>query len=96
MFNLTLPNLGDIKRIVIGHDNWGSGAAWHLADVEVLCINTGQAVKFVYNSWLSRDDPPYQLQVELLPVGSAANAGGHLCRYSIVVYTSDVRGAGES
>lgn len=30
VFNLTLPNLGEVKRIVIGHDNNGVGSAWHL------------------------------------------------------------------
>ena len=30
VFNLTLPNVGEMKRIRIGHDNWGLGADWHL------------------------------------------------------------------
>lgn len=30
IFNMTLPNLGEVQRINIGHDNHGIGAAWHL------------------------------------------------------------------
>lgn len=30
VFNLTLPNVGEMKRVRIGHDNWGMGADWHL------------------------------------------------------------------
>eukprot|EP00882_Tetradesmus_deserticola_P019772 GHRQ01021311.1.p1 GENE.GHRQ01021311.1~~GHRQ01021311.1.p1 ORF type:complete len:107 (+),score=31.36 GHRQ01021311.1:123-443(+) len=91
-----LPNVGTISKILIGHDNYGAGSAWHLASVEVVSISSGQSLMFHHNGWLSRSDPPYKTEVELLPV---AAAGGDealgLCRYSVVVYTSDVRGAGE-
>lgn len=30
VFKLFLPNLGRIEKIVIGHDNSGSGPGWHL------------------------------------------------------------------
>lgn len=30
VFSLTLPNVGVMKRILIGHDDFGAGAAWHL------------------------------------------------------------------
>lgn len=93
VFNLQLPNLGTIKRINIGHDNSGAGAAWHLASVEIVCMSTGEAVNFSYSGWLSRSDAPYKIEVELLPVADAGATA--LCRYSVVVYTSDIRGAGE-
>lgn len=36
VFNLKdLPNVGVLKRIVIGHDNHGVGADWHLNMVRV-------------------------------------------------------------
>lgn len=109
VFSLTLPNIGELKRIVIGHDNSGVGADWHLnmvcclratlpapacyqlraavwafrtvampirivgvvckeacsicAQVEVLCVNTGQHCRFYYNGWLSKDEAPYKLEV---------------------------------
>jgi hypothetical protein len=93
-FSLMLPNLGTISKILIGHDNYGAGSAWHLASVEVVCISSGQCCMFHHNGWLSRSDPPYKTEVELLPVAAAGGDGQGLCRYSIVVYTSDIRGAG--
>ncbi|GFR41097.1 hypothetical protein Agub_g1741 [Astrephomene gubernaculifera] len=86
-----LPNVGVIKRIVIGHDNSGPGAAWHLNKVDVLLVNTGQQCSFYYNNWLSRDDPPYKTEVELFPSDGEAQ---QLCRYTIITQTSDIRGAG--
>lgn len=93
-FNLMLPNLGSISKILIGHDNAGAGAAWHLASVEVVSISSCQSLMFHHNGWLSRSDPPYKTEVELLPVAAGGSNGQGLCRYSIVVYTSDIRGAG--
>ncbi|KAG2499991.1 hypothetical protein HYH03_002273 [Edaphochlamys debaryana] len=92
MFNFPgLPNVGTIKRIVIGHDNFGPGAAWHLNKVDVLLVNSGQECHFYYNGWLSRDDPPYKTEVELFPLDGDVPV---LCRYTIITYTSDIRGAG--
>lgn len=33
-----LPNVYDVTRIRIGHDNSGAGAAWHLNKVCSICI----------------------------------------------------------
>jgi hypothetical protein len=59
--------------------------------VRILCVHTGEEVCFAHNGWLSRSEPPYATQVELLPVGQG---GPPLVRYGITVYTSDIRGAG--
>lgn len=34
VFTLSLPNLGAIKKLLIGHDDFGAGADWHLAEVK--------------------------------------------------------------
>ena len=96
VFHLTLPNLGTVQRLLIGHDSYGAGSAWHLAEVRVLCVQTGQEVCFAYGDWLSKTDAPYQTQVELVPLAAGSHAGPGLCRYGITVYTSDIRGAGEN
>eukprot|EP00775_Hariotina_reticulata_P001782 gene1782-2116_t len=93
-FNLHLSNLGSLERVLIGHDNHGPGAAWHLASVEVVCIQTGQAVTFSYHNWLCRDGPPYKTEVELLAATAGQSPLAAPCRYSFIVYTSDLRGAG--
>eukprot|EP00798_Chlamydomonas_sp_ICE-L_P018434 gene18434-24910_t len=91
VFNLTLTNVGDLKRIIIGHDNFGAGASWHLNMVEIFCVNSGQTERFVYNGWLAKDEEPYKLEVELFPEGGDKPP---IVRYTVTVYTSDIRGAG--
>ncbi|GFH09152.1 uncharacterized protein mot51, partial [Haematococcus lacustris] len=91
VFNITLPNVGEVRRLLIGHDNSGVGSDWHLNNIELLCATTGQHCRFYYNGWLSKDEPPYKLEVELFPEGSDKPP---LCRYTITTYTSDLRGAG--
>ncbi|KAG2450199.1 hypothetical protein HYH02_000301 [Chlamydomonas schloesseri] len=86
-----LPNVGEIKRIVIGHDSSGMGSDWHLNKVDVLNVNTNQQCYFYYNGWLSTTEPPYKTEVELFPSDSDAPP---TCRYTIITYTSDTRGAG--
>jgi hypothetical protein len=71
-FNVTLTNVGVMKSIRIGHDNFGMGADWHLKMVEVLNIATGQLCRFIHNGWISKSEPPYLLEVELYPEGEEA------------------------
>ena len=33
VFDLELYNVGELKSIYVGHDNFGPGAAWHLDKV---------------------------------------------------------------
>ena len=35
-------DLGDIKKITIGHDNKGAGAGWYLNNVQITNTTTGQ------------------------------------------------------
>ncbi|KAK9824333.1 hypothetical protein WJX72_009517 [[Myrmecia] bisecta] len=93
VFDLTCPNLGTVERLVIGHDNSSFGSDWHLAQVEVFSINTGQHVVFPADRWLSKSEAPYQITAELFPA-TANGETAPLCHYKIAVYTSDVRGAG--
>jgi hypothetical protein len=40
-FSIRCLDLGDIESLTIGHDNRGSGPAWHLARVEITNVSTG-------------------------------------------------------
>ena len=62
-----------------------------LLQVEILNVSTGQQARFYYNGWLSKDEPPYQLEVELTVEGED-RPPPH--RYTVSTYTSDIRGAG--
>lgn len=51
-FERTLPNLGRLKRIRMGHN--GRGTGWHLDYVCVIDSNTGDQYTFACDSWLDK------------------------------------------
>ena len=51
-FERTLPNLGRLKRIRVGHN--GRGTGWHLDYVCVIDSNTGDQYTFACDSWLDK------------------------------------------
>jgi len=89
VFTFKCKNLGVIERCIIGHDNSGIGAAWHLDSVEVLSVDTMQEITFPHRGWLSLKEPPYKTRVVLLPADQ--NRQDLLCNYRIKVATSDIR-----
>ncbi|KAG1672531.1 hypothetical protein FOA52_002840, partial [Chlamydomonas sp. UWO 241] len=91
IFTITATNVGDMKSVRIGHDDSGIGAAWHLKMVEVMNITTGELARFMHNGWLSKDEPPHQIEVELWAEDEEKPPD---IRYTVTVYTSDIRGAG--
>eukprot|EP00798_Chlamydomonas_sp_ICE-L_P018432 gene18432-24908_t len=94
-FEVTGSDVGEIQRIVIGHDNSGLGGAWHLAQVEIFHPVLQKTYVFACNEWPASTDNVKGLdgcKRELL-TGSAAAAAG-LVSYKVLVKTSDVRGAG--
>lgn len=40
-FSITCRSLGRLKELVIGHDNVGLAAAWHLERVDITDVATG-------------------------------------------------------
>ena len=66
-------------------------STFSLPQVEILNVSTGQQARFYYNGWLSKDEPPYQIEVELTVEGED-RPPPH--RYTVTTYTSDIRGAG--
>lgn len=95
-FFIDAPNVGQMQRLRIGHDNRGLGAAWHLSRVEITNLLTGEAATFVCNRWL---DSKEGLAVEL---GAGADGvavvapGATDHKYMVRVYTGTDRGAGTS
>lgn len=83
-------SVGDpLKSIKIMHDNTGLGPAWFLKAV-VIRTDGGDALQFPANRWLSADT---SCEAVLFP----SRAGQPLerpHRYKVIVYTTDIRGAG--
>ena len=83
-------NVGEISHIDIGHDNTGHGPSWHLQQVEVT-PEGNTLIPFPCNEWLE-DDHSMRTLVPDDPVNPSSARG--MVRHRVVVYTSDVQGAG--
>jgi hypothetical protein len=62
-----LPNVGALKHITLGHDNSMVGAAWHVKQVEVYCVNSGETVLFPVDRWFATSEAPYECTQTLYP-----------------------------
>eukprot|EP00899_Mesostigma_viride_P006814 jgi/Mesvir1/16133/Mv08410-RA.4 len=92
-FYLTLPDLGPLEKINIGHDNSGHGASWHCAKVEVVDVTAGRSLEFPCNQWFDKNEGDGLIRRDLLPGGKGQSRGA-LSRYRVLVATSDIKGAG--
>lgn len=56
-----------IKRILIGHDNVGLRAGWHLASVEIIIPVHGKMYNFPCNRWLDKTEADGKVEIEVYP-----------------------------
>lgn len=56
IFYLTLPDLGNLQKITIYHDNTGVAPGWYLDRVIITNSSTGQYWMFSCNCWLAVDE----------------------------------------
>lgn len=56
IFYLTLPDLGNLQKITIYHDNTGVAPGWYLDRVIITNSSTGQYWTFSCNCWLAVDE----------------------------------------
>ena len=56
MFEIQAAPLTPLDRIVIGHDDSGSGPGWKLSKVTVECPSAGLCQTFLCDKWLARDE----------------------------------------
>ena len=90
-FQFTLPDLGTLKRILLGHNNKGVASGWKPDYVEIDDNNTGVTVFFPCKGlWWSKDEGDKQIERYLEP----ADASDPLHTYAVTVVTSDIKGAG--
>ncbi|XP_053384453.1 lipoxygenase homology domain-containing protein 1-like isoform X6 [Mercenaria mercenaria] len=95
-FLVEAVNIGELKKIKIGHDNKGGGGAWFLDKVAIECPSLGRNWTFPANRWLAKNKGDNQLEVELFPQDLATEEYLKCIPYEIVTYTSDVSSAGTS
>uniref|UniRef100_A0A7S3VHN2 PLAT domain-containing protein n=1 Tax=Dunaliella tertiolecta TaxID=3047 RepID=A0A7S3VHN2_DUNTE len=91
-FIIKSKDVGELKRVMVTSDGSGIGGSWHLNQVEVTDTVRGETQYFPCNEWLDPAEP-MSLNKTLLP-RDAEGTIGQLLQYEVIVFTSDVRGAG--
>jgi len=73
VFFLTMTSLGELQKLVVGHDGVGHGAGWFLDKVTVRECSSDQAcLEYVFpcNSWLDDHEDDGYTRRELLLAGN--------------------------
>ncbi len=66
-FRLQMPDVGDLERIRIGHDNQGVSAGWFLHRVVIRNERTGKEWIFSCDRWLAVDEDDGEIERILHP-----------------------------
>uniref|UniRef100_A0A673VUW6 Lipoxygenase homology domains 1 n=1 Tax=Suricata suricatta TaxID=37032 RepID=A0A673VUW6_SURSU len=89
-FILDAPDLGQLMKINIGHNNRGGSAGWFLSKIVIEDFGNKRKYDFPLNRWLALDEDDGKIQRDILVGGAETTA----ISYIVTVFTGDVRGAG--
>jgi hypothetical protein len=66
-FIIECPNLGELHKILIGHDNKGRASGWFLDQILIEDLHGNRIYEFPCNKWLAVDEDDRQISRFLLP-----------------------------
>ncbi|XP_077633764.1 lipoxygenase homology domain-containing protein 1 isoform X2 [Crocuta crocuta] len=89
-FILDAPDLGQLMKINIGHNNKGGSAGWFLSKIIIEDFGNKRKYDFPLNRWLALDEDDGKIQRDILVGGAETTA----ISYIVTVFTGNVRGAG--
>ncbi|KAM4841549.1 lipoxygenase homology domain-containing protein 1 isoform 1-T1 [Thomomys bottae] len=89
-FTLDAPDLGQLMKINVGHNNKGNSAGWFLSKIVIEDIGNKRKYDFPLNRWLALDEDDGKIQRDILVGGAETTA----VTYIVTVFTGDIRGAG--
>ncbi|XP_004408596.1 PREDICTED: lipoxygenase homology domain-containing protein 1 isoform X1 [Odobenus rosmarus divergens] len=89
-FMLDAPDLGQLMKINVGHNNKGGSAGWFLSKIIIEDIGNKRKYDFPLNRWLALDEDDGKIQRDILVGGAETTA----ISYVVTVFTGDVRRAG--
>ena len=58
-------NLGEIKKVLVWHDNRGTSPSWYLDHVIIKDLQTEKKYYFLCTSWLTLEEEKGSIQKEL-------------------------------
>ncbi|NXF11356.1 LOXH1 protein, partial [Smithornis capensis] len=93
-FTVESVDIGDLKKIKIGHDNKGNSTGWFLEWVEIDAPSLGQCLKFPCGRWLDKSEDDGAIERIIFPAKLQTREYIPFVPYEITVHTSDVFGAG--
>ncbi|XP_030824848.1 LOW QUALITY PROTEIN: lipoxygenase homology domain-containing protein 1 [Camarhynchus parvulus] len=93
-FTVESVDIGDLKKIKIGHDNKGNSTGWFLEWVEIDAPSLGQCLKFPCGRWLDKSEDDGAIERIIFPAELQTVEYIPFVPYEITVYTSDIFGAG--
>ncbi|KAM5305132.1 lipoxygenase homology domain-containing protein 1 isoform 3-T3 [Glossophaga mutica] len=89
-FTLDAPDLGQLMKITVGHNNKGRSAGWFLSKVAIEDVGNKRKYDFPLNRWLALDEDDGKIQRDILVGGAETTA----ISYIVTVFTGDIPGAG--
>nr|XP_055024965.1 lipoxygenase homology domain-containing protein 1 isoform X1 [Misgurnus anguillicaudatus] len=92
IFTVNTFDIGQISRLMIGHNNEGMRAGWFLDSVQIMVPNHGKHYMFPSHRWLSKDEADGKTEVDIYP--SEILDVEELINYEITVMTGDVWAGG--
>ncbi|NWI83337.1 LOXH1 protein, partial [Dryoscopus gambensis] len=93
-FTVESVDIGDLKKIKIGHDNKGNSNGWFLEWVEIDAPSLGRCLKFPCGRWLDKSEDDGAIERIIFPAVLQTVEYIPFVPYEITVYTSDIFGAG--
>ncbi|XP_063067192.1 lipoxygenase homology domain-containing protein 1-like [Engraulis encrasicolus] len=93
-FTVEAVDLGQLKKLRIGHDNSGGSPGWFLDWVEVDAPSLGEKLVFPCGRWLDRGKEDGAIFRDLHPNPLQTETYTPYVPYEIKIYTSDIFAAG--
>uniref|UniRef100_A0A5F8GTD3 Lipoxygenase homology PLAT domains 1 n=1 Tax=Monodelphis domestica TaxID=13616 RepID=A0A5F8GTD3_MONDO len=93
-FTLETVDIGEINRLVIGHDSTGLSPGWYLGSIQIRVPRQGKKYTFPVNRWLDKNAADGRTEVELYP--SEVEEIEKLIHYEVEIVTGDMGNASTS
>ncbi|XP_023606577.1 lipoxygenase homology domain-containing protein 1 isoform X2 [Myotis lucifugus] len=89
-FTLDAPDLGQLMKITVGHNNKGASAGWFLSKILIEDIANKRKYDFPLNRWLALDEDDGKIQRDIFVGGAETTA----ISYIVTIFTGELPGAG--
>ncbi|XP_028851636.1 lipoxygenase homology domain-containing protein 1 isoform X2 [Denticeps clupeoides] len=93
-FTVEAVDLGELRKLRIGHDNSGGSPGWFLDWVDINAPSQGQRLRFPCGRWLDRSEDDGAIVRDLYPADLQTELYVPFVPYEITTFTSDEFAAG--